>query len=198
MDILSIKDEEELFEHVSQAVVDISDFQRVVISYFTDSPPYREIIGHKGIKKTDLERLKKAKMPRQKFLKYFEKSIKIGNQSCYIPQSLKSILDKDAIANGEKTYPKQEGRWNREDNLLVAMKDNRGRMIGIISVNPRLRGKGYLVVFIDGKLKNKDLPRSRSQIIQEVNQEIMNWTKKGVSRKKWFGFRREQSLQFSL
>jgi diguanylate cyclase (GGDEF)-like protein/PAS domain S-box-containing protein len=139
-DILSIKDEEELFDRVSQAVVDISDFQRVVISYFTDSPPYREIIGHKGIKKADLERLRKARVPRQKYLKYFEKSIKIGKQSCYIPHSLKSILDKDAITPGEKTYPKKEGRWNREDNLLVAMKDARSRMIGIISVNDSRSG----------------------------------------------------------
>jgi len=138
--ILSIKDEEELFDHVSQAVVDVSDFQRVFLSYFTDSPPYREIIGHKGIKKTDLDRLKKAKMPRQKYLKYFEKSIKIGNQSCYIPYSLKTILDKDAVTPGEKTYPKKEDSWNREDNLLVAMKDNRGKMIGIISVNDSKSG----------------------------------------------------------
>jgi diguanylate cyclase (GGDEF)-like protein/PAS domain S-box-containing protein len=133
--ILSIKDEEKLFDHVSQAVVDISDFGRVLISYFTDTPPYREIIGHKGIKKTDLERLKKAKMPREKYLKYFEKSVRIGNQSCYIPYSSKDILDKDAVAPGEKTYPKKEGRWNREDNLLVAMKDAKGHMIGIISLN---------------------------------------------------------------
>ncbi|HEA65161.1 MAG TPA: PAS domain S-box protein [Candidatus Aminicenantes bacterium] len=139
-DIVSIKDEEHLFDHVSQAVVDISDFGKVLISYFTDTAPYREIIGHKGIKKTDLERLKKAKMPREKHLKYFEKSIKIGSQSCYIPHSSKDILDKDAFAPGEKTYPKKEGRWNREDNLLVAMKNARGQIIGIISANDSKSG----------------------------------------------------------
>ncbi|NIO49573.1 MAG: diguanylate cyclase [Candidatus Aminicenantes bacterium] len=138
--ILTIKDEEKLFDHVSQAVVEISDFGRVLISYFTDTPPHREIIGHRGIKKTDLERLKKAKIPREKYLKYFEKSIKIGNQSCYIPHSWKDILDKDAVAPGEKTYPKKEGRWNREDNLLVAMKDTKGKIIGIISVNDSKSG----------------------------------------------------------
>ena len=138
--ILSIKDEDKLFDYVSQAVVDISDFGRVLISCFTDTPPYREIIGHKGIKKTDLERLKKAKIPREKYLKYFEKSVKIGNQSCYIPHSLKDILDKDAVPPGEKTYPKKEGRWNREDNLLVAMKDTKGKIIGIISVNDSKSG----------------------------------------------------------
>jgi len=138
--ILSIKEEEKLFDHVSQAVVDISDFGRVLISYFTDTPPYRKIIGHKGIKKADLERLKKAKMPREKYLKYFEKSVKIGNQSFYIPHSSKDILDKDAVPPGEKAYPKKEGRWNREDNLLVAMKDARGQIIGIISLNDSKSG----------------------------------------------------------
>jgi diguanylate cyclase (GGDEF)-like protein/PAS domain S-box-containing protein len=139
-DILSMKDEEELFDHVSQAVVDISDFGRVLISYFTDTPAYREIIGHKGIKKTDVERLKKAKITREKYLKYFEKSIKIGSQCYYIPHSLKDILHKDAVTPGEKTYPKIEGRWNREDNILVAMKDIRGQLIGIILVNDSKSG----------------------------------------------------------
>ena len=139
-DILSIEDEEELFEHISQAVVDISDFNRVLISYFMDTPPYREIIGYKGIKKADLERVKKVKMPKEKYLKHFEKSIKIGNQSCYIPRSLKDILDKNSVIPGEKIYPKKEGHWNREDNLLVAMKDTKGKTIGIISVNDSKSG----------------------------------------------------------
>jgi len=139
-DILSIKDEEELFEHISQAVVDISDFNKVLISYFIDTAPYREIIGHKGIKKADIERVKKVKMPREKYLKYFEKAIKIGNQSCYIPHTLKDILDQNAVIPGEKTYPKKEGHWNREDNLLVSMKDIKGKLIGIISVNDSKSG----------------------------------------------------------
>ena len=139
-DILSIKDEEELFEHISQAVVDISDFNKVLISYFIDTAPYREIIGHKGIKKADIERVKKVKMPREKYLKYFEKAIKIGNQSCYIPHTLKDILDQNAVIPGEKTYPKKEGHWNREDNLLVSMKDIKGKIIGIISVNDSKSG----------------------------------------------------------
>jgi len=139
-DILSIKDEEELFEHISQAVVDISDFNKVFISYFIDTAPYREIIGHKGIKKADIERVKKVKMPREKYLKYFEKAIKIGNQSCYIPHTLKDILDQNAVIPGEKTYPKKEGHWNREDNLLVSMKDIKGKLIGIISVNDSKSG----------------------------------------------------------
>ena len=190
-DILSIKDEEELFDHVSQAVVDISDFRKVLISYFTDTPPYREIIGHKGIKKTDLERLKKAKMPREKYLKYFEKSVKIGSQSCYIPHSSKDILDKDAVAPGEKTYPKKEGRWSREDNLLVAMKDARSQIIGIISVNDSKSG----LIPTEGTVRPLEIfanliseiiqKHKLSQIISESEEkyrELVNNVKIGIFR----------------
>lgn len=134
-DILSTEDDEELFSRIALAVVDISDFNRVLISFFIDEPPYREIIGSKGVKKEDLERVKKINMPREKYLKYFEKGIKIGNQSCYIPHRLKNILDQKAVIPGEKLYPKKEGRWHREDNLLVSMNDTKGQLIGIISVD---------------------------------------------------------------
>lgn len=139
-DILSTEDEEELFNRIAQAVVDISDFNRVLISYFTDKPPYREIIGHKGVRAEDLKRVIKVKMPRRKYLKYFDQGIKIGNQSCYIPHSLKDILDQKAVIPGEKIYPEKEGSWHREDNLLVSMKDTKGQVIGIISVDDSKTG----------------------------------------------------------
>ncbi|MFQ6109081.1 MAG: PAS domain S-box protein [Candidatus Aminicenantales bacterium] len=139
-DILSIEEEEELFNRIAEAVVDISDFSRVLISYFTNDPPYRMIIGHKGIKKEDLERVKNIEMPREKYLNYFEKGIKIGSQSCYIPYSLKNILDQNALIVSEKAYPEEEGQWHRDDNLLVAMKDTKGHVIGIISVDDSKSG----------------------------------------------------------
>ncbi|UCC38343.1 MAG: PAS domain S-box protein [Candidatus Aminicenantes bacterium] len=140
VDILSIKDEKELFERISQAVVDISDFNRVLISYFIDFPPYREIVGHRGVKKKDLERVKRIHMPREKYLKAFREGIKIGKQSCYIPHNKKHVLDQRAVIYGEKTYPKEEGRWHREDNLLVAMKDTKGHLTGIVSVDDSKSG----------------------------------------------------------
>lgn len=139
-DILSTEDEEELFNHIAQAAIDISDYNRVLISYFIDEPPYREIIGSKGVKEEDLERVKKVNMPREKYLKYFEKGIKIGNQSCYIPHNLKNILDQKAVIPGEKLYPEKEGRWHREDNLLVSLNDTKGKLIGIISVDDSKSG----------------------------------------------------------
>ena len=139
-DLLSIENEAELFEHIAQAVIDISDFNRVLISYFKEEPPFREIIGHKGVSKAELARLKKIRMPRESYLRYFEKGIKIGNQSCYIPHTQKHILDQRAVLYGKKSYPRAKGHWHREDNLLVLMKDEKEKAIGVISVDESKSG----------------------------------------------------------
>ena len=139
-DILSIEKEEELFEGIAQAVVDISDYERVLISYFTEKSPYRDIIGYRGVKEADFNRIQKVAMPKEKYLKYFDKGFKIGNQSCYIPHNMKNILDKKAFIPGDKPYPEKEGRWHKDDNLLVAMRDTKGELIGIISVDDSKSG----------------------------------------------------------
>ncbi len=139
--ILSIKDEKKLFEYVANAVTEISDFDRVLISYFTDDPPFRKIIAHQGVKKADLDRVKKVEMPKEKYLGYFEGGIKIGNQSCYIPADKKDMLDQDALVASEKTYPEKKERWNKDDNLLVAIKDTKNEIIGMISVDDSKSGK---------------------------------------------------------
>ena len=139
-DILSAEKEEDLFNRIADAVVDISDFSRVLISYFIDEPPYRKIIGYKGITKAEMIRVRKVEMPREKYLEYFEKGIKIGRQSCYIPYSMKNILDKEAVISSDKPYPKKEGYWHKDDNLLVSMKDTKGELLGIISVDDSKSG----------------------------------------------------------
>jgi hypothetical protein len=68
-------------------------------------------------------------MPREKYLESFEKGLKIGNQSCYIPHYLKHILEQKAVLPGEKEYPNEPGYWNREDNLLIAIKEKKDRLL---------------------------------------------------------------------
>jgi len=138
--LILVEGAEDFLEFASQAVVDISDFNRVLISYFKDESPFREIIGHKGITKKQLDRIKNIEMPREKYLKYFNQGIKVGNQSCYIPHNLKDILDQKAVIYGKKSYSSKEGYWHREDNLLVSMKNTLGQVIGIISVDDSKSG----------------------------------------------------------
>jgi len=139
--LVLVEDAEDFLDYVAQAVVDISDFNRVLISYFKAEPPYREILGHKGVAKKELDRISKVEMPREKYLNYFEQGIKIGSQTCYIPHNLKDILDQKAVIYGKKPYATIEGRWHREDNLLVTMKDAVGQVIGIISVDDSKTGR---------------------------------------------------------
>ncbi|UCE42026.1 MAG: PAS domain S-box protein [Candidatus Aminicenantes bacterium] len=139
--ILSAEDEKELFKYITKAVTEISDFCRVLISYFIDESPFREIIAHQGVKKADLDRVKKVEMPKEKYLSYFEKGIKIGTQSCYIPAHQKDILDQNALIHSEKGYSENENEWHKDDNLLVAMKDTKGEVIGMISVDDSKSGK---------------------------------------------------------
>ena len=139
--ILAIEDEKELFKYITKAVTEISGFGRVLISYFIDTPPFREIIAHQGVKKADLDRVKKVEMSREKYLNYFEKGEKIGNQSCYIPAHQKDILDQKALISSEKAYQEEESGWHKDDNLLVAMKDTKGEIIGMISVDDSKSGQ---------------------------------------------------------
>jgi diguanylate cyclase (GGDEF)-like protein/PAS domain S-box-containing protein len=138
--ILAIEDERELFEYIAQAVVDISDFSRVLISYFIDKSPYREIIAYKGVKREVVEKVKNVEMPKEKFLSYFEKGTKLGKLSCFIPYHQKGILDQNALITSEKTYPEDKNSWHTDDNLLVSMRDTKGEVIGMISVDDSKSG----------------------------------------------------------
>lgn len=146
--LVLVEDAEDFLKFVTQAVADISDFNRVLISYFIETPPYREIIGFHGVTQKELDKIKEVEMPRTKYLEYFEQGIKLGNQSCYIPHNLKEILDQKAVLYGKKSYPEKNGYWHREDNLLVAMKNTLGRVIGMISVDESKSGRTPTVVTV--------------------------------------------------
>ena len=189
--IISIDDEKELFTYITKAVTDISDYSRVLISYFTDKSPFREIIAQEGVTKTDLERVKKVEMPKEKYLGYFEKGIKIGNQSCYIPARMKDILDKEALITSEKSYPGKENEWQKDDNLLVAMKDTNGEIIGMISVDDSKSGEvpteetvRPLEIFANliSEIIQKSLLTKKIRESEEKYRELLSNIKIGVFR----------------
>ena len=139
-ELLSIENEEKFFRSIAEAIASISDFKRVLISYFIPTPPYRRIIASYGIKKEDIEKVQSILMPKEKYLSYFKEGIKLGHQSCYIPHDKKAILDPQAIIPGTENYPERPGSWHKEDGLLVAMKDTKEEVIGIISVDDSKSG----------------------------------------------------------
>ncbi len=140
-DIITIKNDAELFQRISDEIVEISDFSRVLFYTFKDTPPYRDILGHIGLNKETLLRLRKVDSPKEKYIELFDKGIKLGHQSCYIPHTMKHIVDQRVVDYGKMNYSPETNGWHREDNLLVAMKDKSGDFIGMISLDDSKSGQ---------------------------------------------------------
>lgn len=133
--MISMKDEKEIFKEISRAIVEYSDYQRVLISLFKDTPPYRDIIGYGGINGETIDRLKDVELSSDWYDGVFKKGIKIGHSSYYVPHSLKHILKQEATVYGGGPVPGSGDKWHPEDNLFVRMVDERGGFIGVISVD---------------------------------------------------------------
>ncbi|MBU0711743.1 PAS domain S-box protein [bacterium] len=139
-DMLTITDDKMLFKTISSAIVEISDFSRVMFYTFKEEFPYRDILGSHGIDKETINRLQKVGISQKELKGIFNKGISLGNQSCYLPHTMKHILDQKAVDNGKKEYAPGESRWHREDNLFIALKNEAGDLIGIISVDDSKSG----------------------------------------------------------
>jgi len=139
-DMVTITDDKKLFKTISTAIVEISDFSRVLFYTFKEDFPYRDILGYHGLDKKTIERLKKVGVSREELGTIFKKGIPLGTQSCYIPHTKKDLLDQKAVNNGKKEYAPGKGRWHREDNLFIALSDEAGDLIGMISIDDSKSG----------------------------------------------------------
>lgn len=83
--ILSIKDEKLLFSRISEAIVNYSDFSRVLISLFYETAPYRELIGYAGVSEEIVEKVKKTELKKFWYDKVFTQGILLGHASFYVP-----------------------------------------------------------------------------------------------------------------
>ncbi len=138
--MISIQDEQQFFNKISKAIVDFSDYNRVLISLFKKEPPYRDIIAFGGIDEALVDRLRAVEMPKSWYDKVFLNKNIVGKHSYYIPHTKKTILNQDATIYGSGPVPEQENKWHPEDNLFVRMIDNKGETIGVISVDESKSG----------------------------------------------------------
>ncbi len=138
--MISIKDEQEVFNRISKAIVDFSDFKRVIISLFKDTSPFRDIIAFGGVDAALIDRLRKVEMPKQWYDKVFIEKNNVGQYSYYIPHTSKNILNKEATVFGSGPAPEANDRWHPEDNLFVRLNDKDGTVIGVISVDESKSG----------------------------------------------------------
>ncbi|MCK5542236.1 MAG: response regulator [Desulfobacterales bacterium] len=138
--MLSIKDEQEIFDNISKAIVEHSDFQRVIISLFKEEAPYREIIGFGGIDTKTVDRLRRIEMPGSWYYEVANQGEKIGRLSYYIPHTMKQILNQRATVYGKGSIPVSSNSWHPEDNLFVKMINQKGELIGVFSVDESKSG----------------------------------------------------------
>lgn len=138
--ILSIQDEKHLFNSISQAIVEYSDFKRVLISLFQDEPPYRELIGFAGVSEEIVAKVRNTELSKSWYTGVFEQGIKLGQFSYYIPHTMKHILNQEAVIYGEDEIREGDGAWHPEDNLFVRMNDEKGEFCGVISVDTSKSG----------------------------------------------------------
>jgi len=138
--MLSLEDEGLIFSRISHAIVDYSDYRRVLISLFKDEAPYRDLIGYCGVSDEIVERLRRIDLPKSWYDHVFEQGIHLGHFSYYIPHTMKEILNQEATVYGSGSSPDDISSWHPEDNLFVRMNDEKGEFIGVISVDEAKSG----------------------------------------------------------
>jgi hypothetical protein len=138
--MLSIKDETQLFAEISQAIVTYSDFSRVLISLFSDRPPFRQLIGHAGVAEEIVAQVKATDLHKSWYDQVFSRGLRLGRASYYIPYTMKNILNQEATFYGTGSVSETFG-WHPEDNLFVRMDDENGEFLGVISVDSSKSGQ---------------------------------------------------------
>ncbi len=139
-DMISAENPQDVFDRISKAIIDYSDFRRVLISYFIDTPPYREILGYAGLDEGAVDRLRNIEIPRSWFAELLEQGRKVGQFSCYVPHTMKDILHQEAVIFGRGPIPASNDAWHPEDNLFVRLCDRDGNLVGVISVDESKSG----------------------------------------------------------
>jgi signal transduction histidine kinase/CheY-like chemotaxis protein len=121
--------------------VEYSDFKTFIMSYFKETPPYRDIIGHGGLDEELINKVRKVNAPKEYYYRICDAGIKLGQFSYYLPHTKKDVLSKDIAIFGTDPVPDSEDAWHPEDMLFVRMNDDQGNLIGMLSVDSSKSGK---------------------------------------------------------
>ncbi|MCP3873545.1 MAG: GAF domain-containing protein [Desulfobacteraceae bacterium] len=138
--ILSVKDEKILFNQIGKAIVEYSDYNSLMVSYFKKASPFRDIITFEGYDKEDIDKIKAVELPPEFFLEFFEIGEQLGQHSFFISHHISQNTDIGVSAVYSDAYvaSDKEDAWHPEDFLFVKMMDENDNLIGVISVdNPK-------------------------------------------------------------
>lgn len=139
--MLSIEDENVLFKMIADAIVENSDYDRVMISLFKEGEPQREILGYAGLSAELVAMMSSIPVSKPYFETVTELADPVGQFSYYIPHTKKHILNQDVVQYGEGPIPdNDDDKWHPQDNILVNMRDEHGNLIGVISMDTSKTG----------------------------------------------------------
>jgi len=127
----------DVFNKISNAIIQYSDFKRVIISFLINESPYREILAYGGINKQDIEKLKDKPVPKQVLKEMFETGEDLGQFSHYISRTKDTVIDQDMLIESKLKHSETNtsNTWHPSDMLLVSLKDMGGNLIGFVSVD---------------------------------------------------------------
>ncbi|MCP4157575.1 MAG: hypothetical protein GY757_58230, partial [bacterium] len=121
-----------------------SDFNKVLVSYFKDEPPYRDIITTAGIAVESLEKNRNKDYPKSSYQRVIDHSEKLGRFSYYLPHDseyAKKLRKEGETIPGTGPLPESENHWHPRDMLCVKMLDENNNFIGLISVDDPKSGE---------------------------------------------------------
>ena len=134
--MIGIQNRQKCFDHISNAIIKYSDYNRVVICYFIDKPPYTEIlsIGGKSKSKRKTARETESVLRKSEYTDILRTANKLGSSSYYVSfQDTKSCPEK-RVSKNDRDLQTGSATWHTRDALYVEMKNSQGEFIGVISI----------------------------------------------------------------
>ncbi|NNF97901.1 MAG: GAF domain-containing protein [Desulfobacteraceae bacterium] len=184
--VITMEDDRLIYGRIAKAIAEYSDFKRVMISYFTDTPPFRKIISHQNYHSEEVKSIGAQVLPPDYYKKLFKKSHPLGQYSYYLPKTIEKCKKRSSAPLEFESRVEDDNVWDAGDNLHVGLKDNTGELIGLISVDTSKSGSkpsdetvkpleifaSLVTQIIIHKRAQEELARTK-KYVESANQELV-------------------------
>lgn len=159
-EVLSLESPEKVFDSILNILRDLFGFRSGAISLLDEREDCFRYFALMGYPKEDIEYAKTIRIPSESYKFYIRSEFIIGRNAYYIPaeqlpdeQLLWEIYSPNNFSElkERKSEPRAfPGAWHIQDNLLFAIHDKRGRVIGLLCPDNPSDGKVPPPETIDG------------------------------------------------
>ncbi|MEW6731665.1 MAG: PAS domain S-box protein, partial [Acidobacteriota bacterium] len=149
-DILHFKDYQQLLHQVVNAIAEHSDYQFLLLTLFKEQSPYHETImsANSTISPDMLARLNEQVISVARAIDQIHAGIKIEvpqiGAAYYFPTHLQNLINKKeclAIYKSDIPYSGGEGRWHKNDELLIPIVGRNNNYLGYLSLDDPRSGR---------------------------------------------------------